>query len=182
MPIFTGYTTPRYQIHDVLISKLVTDFNQNKSIYIGVEVTKNIPDLTESLVKSWIIQESGGNDPRSRQAWIVDPAQVNVPGDWSVYKQSIGLESPIKRNEGKVEQNLKAAIMWLARKGFGKSGQPVSNRSAATFDGWKVAFQRYNGRTVITNNGKSYNTNYSDRIIERSSQPAKHVPIELPKP
>jgi len=184
MPTFAGFTTKRYQEHDTLIKTLVNEFNKNKQTFVGGTASQisKIPNLSEALIKSWIIQETGGNDARSLAAWKVDPAQVNVPGDWSSYKQSIGLSAPTKRNEGTVKQNLKAAIQWLARKGFGKSGQPPSNRSSATFDGWEQAFTRYNGRSVKTTNGKAYSVNYAKRIIERANNPTTHNRIELPKP
>jgi len=181
---FQGYSSPRYQEHDQLISTLIQEFNNNKGTFMGGATgqTKNIPDISHELVKSWLIEETGGNDHRSLAAWKIDPAQVNVPGDWSAYKQSAGLSAPTNRNEGTVQQNLRAAIIWLARKGFGKSGQPPSNRPTATFDGWKTAFQRYNGRSVITKNGKPYSENYAQRILDRAATPSKHFPIELPKP
>lgn len=184
MPTFHGFVSPRYQDHDVLIQKLVKEFNNNKAVFSGSSANQisAIPDLSDALVKAWIIEESGGNDSRSLAAWKVDPAQVNVPGDWSSYKQSAGLTTPTKRNEGTVDKNLKAAIIWLTRKGFGKSGQPPSNRPNGSFDGWKTAFQRYNGRSVITKNGKPYSENYAQRIIDRAGTPTKHFAIELPKP
>lgn len=184
MPTLGGFTTARYNEHDTLISKLVKNFNSNKDIFIGATLVqaKGIPDLSESLIKSWIIQETGGNDSRSKAAWKTDPAQVNVPGDWSAYKQSAGLSMPKNRNEGTAEQNLKAAIIWLARKGFGKSGQPPQNRSNATFDGWQAALERYNGRTVITTNNKAYSKNYAQRILDRAQNPKTHHLIGLPKP
>lgn len=184
MPILARFTTARYNEHDALISRVVKKFNPNKDTFIGATSAqaKAIPDLSEALVKSWVIQETGGNDIRSVAAWKVDPAQVNVPGDWSPYKQSAGLSMPKTRNEGTVEQNLKAAIIWLARKGFGKSGQPPKNRSNATFDGWQVAFERYNGRTVITTNNKAYSKNYAQRIVDRAQNPNTHYQIGLPKP
>jgi len=137
MKSFQGFSALRYQQHDQLIARLVKEFNGNKQTFIGASDAQatSLTDLTEELVKSWIIQETGGNDARSLAAWKTDPAQVNVPGDWSGFKQSTGLTAPVKRNEGTVDKNLKAAIIWLARKGFGKSGQPPQNRQNATFDG-----------------------------------------------
>jgi len=184
MKTFQGFAGSRYQQHDQLIARLVKEFNGNKQTFIGAsdaQVT-SLSDLTEGLVKSWIIQETGGNDARSLAAWKVDPAQVNVPGDWSGFKQSAGLTAPTKRNEGTVDQNLKAAIIWLARKGFGKSGQPPQNRQNASFDGWQKAFERYNGRTVKTTNGKAYSVNYAQQIIDRANNPTKQYFIQLPKP
>jgi len=184
MKSFQGFSTQRYQQHDQLITKLVREFNGNKQNFIGTSDTQvtSLPDLTEELVKSWIIQETGGNDTHSLAAWKVDPAQVNVPGDWSGFKQSAGLTAPIKRNEDTIDQNLKAAIIWLARKGFGKSGQPPQNRQSASFYGWQKALERYNGRTVITANGKAYSVNYAQRIIDRANNPGTQHFIQLPKP
>jgi len=54
MPVFQGYTSPRYQQHDQLIKKLVTEFNKNKQLFIGSTSgqASGIPDLTEAMVKS----------------------------------------------------------------------------------------------------------------------------------
>jgi len=184
MTSFQGFTAPRYQQHDQLITRLVKEFNNNKQTFIGAAAsqTTSLPNLTEALVKSWIIQETGGNDSRSLAAWKVDPAQVNVPGDWSSFKQSAGISAPTKRNEGTIDQNLKAAIIWLARKGFGKSGQPPQNRQSASFDGWQKALERYNGRSVKTTNGKAYSVNYAQQILDRANTPTKQHFIQLPKP
>lgn len=181
---FQGFTSPRYAQHDQVITKLVTTFNKNKATFIGATSGQagGIPDLSGALVKSWIIQETGGNDARSLAAWAVDPAQVNVPGDWSPYKLSTGLSSPVSRNEGTVDINLKAAIVWLARKGFGRSGQPPVNRTTASFDGWQTALERYNGRSAITSNGKQYCINYAQQIVARAANPTSSYPIQLPKP
>lgn len=133
----------------------------------------HLTDLTEKFVKLQIIQETGGNDARSLTAWKTDPAQVNAPGVWSGFKQSTGLTAPVKRNEGTVDKNLKAAITWLARKGFGKSGQPPQNRQNAIFYGWQKTLEDYNGKTVKTTNGKAYSVNYVQRIIDRENNPTK---------
>ena len=77
---------------------------------------------------------------------------------------------------------MKAGLKFLCRKGFGKSGQPAKNRAAGTFDDWKTALQRYNGRSAITENGKKYRENYADRIMDRAGNPETHAKIELPKP
>lgn len=182
-PTFKGFEDKRYQEHDKLVEKLVTEFNKNKKSWVKAtaEQVKGIPDLDAALMKSWLIQEAGGNDDRSQAAWSADPAQVNVPGDWNEYKADLGLKEPKRRNEGTLEQNMKAAIIYLARKGFGGSGQPPENRPEGTFDGWKKALQRYNGRTDEAENGKKYSENYADRIVKRADNPDKKHEIELPK-
>ena len=138
--------------------------------------------MDPALIKSWLIQESGGNDKRSVAAWATDPSQVNVPGDWNKHKNSLGLKEPKKRNEGALKGNLKASIIYLARKGFGKSGQPPKNRPEGIFDGWQIALERYNGRSVTTENDKKYRENYAQRIKDRAKTPETKYKIELPKP
>jgi hypothetical protein len=183
MPIFQGFTAPRFQQHDALIKKLVKEFNSNKAVFISGSAAQaaKIPDLSESLIKSWLIEISGGNDARSIAAWNTDPAQVNVPGEWSIYKQSAGLTIPKARNEGTIEQNLRAAMIWLARKGFGDSGQPPASRQRATFDGWQVAIQRYNTRKDAPKKDKLYSQDHSQHIVERLITPTKYCPIKYPR-
>jgi hypothetical protein len=183
MPIFQGFTAPRYQQHDALIKALVKEFNSNKSVFISGSAAQaaKIPDLSEEIIKSWIIEISGGNDASSISAWNVDPARVNLPGEWSVYKQSLGLKLPLKCNEGTVEQNLRAAIIWLARKGFGDSGQPPASRQRATFDGWQVAIQRYNTRKDAPKKDKLYSQEHSQHVVNRIITLSRHVPIKYPR-
>ncbi len=182
--VFAGYEAPRYQQHDALIIRLVKHFNADKVAYAGADEKQaaDIPDLSPVLVKAWIIQESGGGDARSRAAWEMDPAQVNVPGDWSDVKEHVGLARPSKRNTPTLENNLRAAIMFLARKGFGRSGQPASRRPDGYFDSWATALERYNGRIVICTNDRPYCDNYARRILVRMNDPDRHAPIELPRP
>lgn len=171
-PTFKGYEDPRYQKHDGLIEELVNDFNKNKQAYAGCtpEQVGKIPDLTEAMVKSWMIQETGGNDRDSRAAWEVDPTQVNVPGDWNEWKADVGLKEPTKRNEGDIKTNLKGALMYVCRKGFGGSGQPAKNRPAGFFDGWPKALERYGPP-----NRADF---YPKRIIDRAGNPGEHYPIQ----
>lgn len=173
---FKGFEKARFQAHDDDIVDLVDTFNGDKS-WIGAtpDQAKAIPDIPYDLVKSWIIQETGG----SPDAWAVDPAQVNVPGDWNDYKSSLGLTKPDHVNTGDLRTNLKAAIGYLARKGFGESGQPPSNRPDAFFEDWPTALQRYNGRSG------GYKERYAKRITDRANDPGTYYPIEglarLPK-
>lgn len=179
MTIFKGFEATRYQQHDATIRVVVLDFNSNKADRIGcsAEQAQPIPALDEDVVKAWMIQESGGSDARSLAAWKVDPVQVNVPGDWTDSKADLGLKKPKVRNEGNITDNLKAGIVLLARKGFGKSGQKP--KPAGTFDGWRIALQRYNGRTDACANGKAYSQNYADAIWARAQNPKAAKPIEL---
>jgi len=182
MTVYRGFGTPRYQQHDALIRELVLDFNQHKTVRCGCTAAQAaaIEYLDPDLIKAWMIQESGGCDTRSLAAWRVDPVQVNVPGDWSESKTDLGLTQPAARNEGSIRANLKAGIALLCRKGFGKSGQRPENRPEASFDGWKEALRRYNGRSDMRDNGKKYSENYAETICTRFSTPTLATPIELP--
>ena len=180
VPIFRGFEDARYQQHDALIARLVKDFNAHKAQWIGGTTNQaaRIPNLTPALVKSHMIEETGGGGPMSRAAWPVDPEQVNVPGDWSDVKLDLGLAKPSKRNEGTAETNVRAAIKFLARKGFGRSGQPVGKRPTGFFDGWQVALQRYNARRDRTLDNRVFSEAYAEKVQRRAANPDVFVPIE----
>ena len=179
VPIFKGFEDDRYQEHDALIVRYVDEFNRGRAEWAGATLAqgKAIPQLTTAIVKSHMIEETGGRDARSIAAWDADPQQVNVPGDWSEAKSSLGLKKPSRRNEGSVEGNIKAAICFLARKGFGVSGQPAAKRPAGTFDGWQTALRRYNGRNADNVDGKSYSEIYAEHIMTRAKEPDRFVAI-----
>ncbi len=181
MPIFRGFEDPHYQQHDKLILTLVEEFNRNKAIFAdGTALqAEKIANLTPAMVKAHMIEESGGHGPGSVAAWKVDPLQVNVPGDWTDDKLLLGLQKPVKRNEGSPEQNIRAAIMFLTRKGFGISAHPAKARPTGFFDGWYTAFRRYNGRRDWTEHYRHYSEEYADKIIERANDPNRFVPIEI---
>ena len=181
LPVFRGFEDARYQMHDALISRLVADFNANKAKWCGgkPEQAAKIKDLTAATVKSHMIEEAGGNGPRSKAAWEIDPLQVNVPGDWSEEKHLVGLVKPEKRNEGTVERNVRAAIMYLSRKGFSSAARPAAERPNGYFDGWPRALQRYNGRRDRTDTDRYYSDEYADKIVRRAANPDLFVPIEI---
>jgi hypothetical protein len=181
LPVFRGYEAARYQQYDDLILRYVDDFNARRGEWAAAtpEQTRGIHDLRPELVKAQMIEETGGGDRRSLAAWMVDPQQVNVPGDWSPYKESLGLKKPTRRNEGTKEQNVRAAIMFLARKGFGSSGQPAQNRPSGRFDDWYTALERYNGRSDETRDGRLYRDVYAERIVRRAFEPRSFVPIAI---
>ena len=147
LPVFRGFEDARYQAHDELIAKMTAQFNAHKAEWCGGTSAQaaKIADLSPAQVKAHMIEESGGNGPASKAAWGVDPLQVNVPGDWGREKELLGLSKPAKRNEGTAEKNVRAAIMYLARKGFGASGRPAADRPNGFFDGW----QREIGRAHV---------------------------------
>ena len=181
IPVFAGFEDPRYQAHDDLIVQTVVDFNSNKQLWCGgsaVQAAK-IPDLSPALVKSQMIEECGGNGPVSKKAWWVDPLQVNVPGDWTSFKIDVGLKKPTQRNEGTVEENVRAAVMYLVRKGFGTSGQAARKRPKGYFDGWPEALRRYNARRDRTADGRFYSDAYAEKIRRRAAHPDIFEPIEI---
>ncbi|MBP5286051.1 MAG: hypothetical protein ILO34_08110 [Kiritimatiellae bacterium] len=181
VPVFRGFEDDRYQMHDGLIARMVAEFNADKAGWCGgtVQQASKIADLTPALVKSHMIEESGGNGARSKAAWAADPQQVNVPGDWGDEKKLVGLSKPSKRNEGTLDGNVRAAIMYLSRKGFGSSGRPAKDRPKGFFDGWLDAFRRYNGRRDRTDTDRYYGDEYADRIVKRADSPDVFVPIEI---
>ena len=181
LPIFRGFEDDRYQMHDALILKLTADFNAHKAAWIGGTAAQaaKTASLTPAMVKAHMIEESGGNGPASLAAWRVDPLQVNVPGDWDEAKTDVGLRKPEKRNEGTLDGNVRAAIMFLARKGFGKSGKAARLRPAGFFDGWKDALRRYNARRDQTADGRYYSDAYATKILSRAKDPDAFVPIEI---
>jgi len=181
LPVFRGFEDARYQQHDALIAAMVRDFNRDRAGWCGgtPQQAAKIADLTPALVKSHMIEESGGRGPRSRAAWNADPLQVNVPGDWGREKELVGLSKPAKRNEGNVTNNVRAAIMYLSRKGFGASARPAAERPQGFFDGWPKALQRYNGRRDRTDSDRFYSDEYAEKIVRRAQDPDLFVPIEI---
>ena len=181
LPVFRGFEDARYQLHDALIAKMTAAFNADKAKWCGGSVAQaaKIADLDPAVVKAHMIEESGGNGPRSKAAWAADPLQVNVPGDWGREKELVGLTRPQKRNEGSVENNVRAAIMYLSRKGFGASARPAAERPQGFFDGWPTALRRYNGRRDRTDTDRYYSEEYADKIVRRAANPDLFVPIEI---
>ena len=181
VPVFKGFEGARYQKHDEIIAKCVREFNRHRGAWADANrnQAKTIPDLTTELVKAHMIQESGGGDSRSKAAWDGDPLQINVPGDWGDEKRFIGLKKPKDRNEGGVELNIRAAIKYLVRKGFSKSGKPVRLVDEQEFWDWATALERYNGRANSTASGKKYCVEYADTIIKRAENHDEKVGIEI---
>ncbi|MEZ4318824.1 MAG: hypothetical protein R3F61_15020 [Myxococcota bacterium] len=182
-PTFEGYEADRYQEHDSRIEALVKQFNEDKAGFVGATADQalGIPDLDPALIKSWLIQETGGGDRRSTAAWDKDPAQVNVPGDWGAPKadEYMGLKKPKRRNEGDLDTNMKAAMVWLTRKGFSRSGKaPSELEGGQSFGGWQQALENYNGRKDKVG-GKPYREAYAEKIMARASKPDKHYPIQF---
>ena len=181
VPVFRGVENERFQKHDAIIAKCVREFNRHRGAWADAnrDQAKTIPDITSELIKSHMIQETGGGDNRSQAAWNGDPLQVNVPGDWGDEKKLLGLKKPKNRNEGGAERNIRAAIKYLVRKGFSKSGKPVRVVDEQKFWDWATALENYNSRTVKTVSGKKYCVEYADLIIKRAENHGEKVGIEI---
>ena len=181
VPVFKGFEGARYQKHDAIIAKCVKEFNRHRGAWADANrnQAKTIPDITSELIKSHMIQETGGGDVRSQAAWKGDPLQINVPGDWGDEKKLLGLKKPKARNEGGAELNIRAAIKYLVRKGFSKSGKPVRVVDEQQFWDWATALERYNSRSVKTASGKKYCVEYADLIIKRAENHNEKVDIEI---
>lgn len=179
LPVFCGFEDARYQQYDELILRLVDEFNRNRAEWADAteEQSATIHDLRPAIVKSLMIEESGGWGPMSVPAWKSDPMQVNVPGDWDNAKRKVGLARPQRRNEGAAADNIRAAIKYLVRKGFGPSGAPARTRPERRFDGWRSALRRYNGRNERLESGRRYKDAYAERIMKRAESPKAFVPI-----
>ena len=102
-----------------------------------------------------------------------------MPGDWGEEKKLLGLSKPAKRNEGTPEANVRAAIKYLSRKGFSVSARPAATRPNGTFDGWREACRRYNGRRDRTDSDRYYSDEYADKIQRRAANPDLFVPVEI---
>ena len=181
VPVFKGFEGERYQKHDAIIAKCVKEFNRHRGAWADANrnQAKTIPDITSELVKSHMIQETGGVDSRSQAAWNGDPLQINVPGDWGEEKKLLGLTKPRQRNEGGAERNIRAAIKYLVRKGFSKSGKPVRVVDEQQFWDWATALERYNSRSAKTASGKKYCEEYADLIIKRAENHDQKIGIEI---
>ena len=181
VPVFKGFEGERFQKHDEIIAKCVREFNRHRGAWADANrnQAKTIPDITAELVKAHMIQETGGADSRSKAAWDGDPLQVNVPGDWGDEKKLLGLKKPQNRNEGGAELNIRAAIKYLVRKGFSRSGKPVRVVDEQEFWDWATALERYNSRSVKTASGKKYCVEYADTIIKRAENHDEKVGIEI---
>ena len=181
VPVFKGFEAARFQKHDAIVERCVREFNRHRGAWADANraQSRTIPDITAELIKAHMIQESGGGDGRSKAAWDGDPLQVNVPGDWGDEKGFLGLKKPLRRNEGGVERNIRAAIKYLVRKGFSKSGKPVRMVEEQEFWDWATALERYNSRSATTESGKKYCVEYADRIIERAENHNRLVGIEI---
>ena len=176
-PTFAGFEDDRFQMHDARIEALVAELNADPAAFIGAnpEQVEAMGALDPALVKSWLLQETGG----SPDAWAVDPAQVNNPGDWGDFKTSLGLEKPSTRNTGDADTNLRAAIALLGRKGFSRSGKPPSElQGGQTWSTWHDALTDYNGNNKRVN-GTRHKDLYAERIEARAANPETHHRIPL---
>lgn len=108
----------------------------------------NVPELTPNTVKAVILKETLYGSITSKNG-DVDIMQVNVTGDWSDKKSSLGLT---KGSTKDYKQSISAGITWLYWKGVSisavKDEKGKTTGYNATWTGgddWNTAVKRYNG-------------------------------------
>lgn len=93
---------------------------------------------TPKMLKAQAMIESGG----SKEAFLSDPLQVNVSGDWDPKKQSLlGLSKGEKMTP---EKSASAGLLWLRYKGF----KYDRTGNETTYRGKFQALRNYNGNTT----------------------------------
>jgi hypothetical protein len=81
------------------------------------------------FLKAWAMVESGG----SKSAFLSDPLQVNVPGDWNTQKlEMLGFQ---KGRMMTPELSVEGALKWLEYKGSLRG----------RWSGYQTALRNYNG-------------------------------------
>jgi RHS repeat-associated protein len=95
--------------------------------------------IDAKTIKAWAMIESGG----SKSAFLTDPLQINVAGDWVPEKNTIlGLG---KGQEMTPSISATAAIKWWTFKGY----MHDANGNRTTWRGDISAFGRYNGNSKL---------------------------------
>jgi len=169
---FQNFESDEYQAHDARFMNTAVDFFRNTDSYTGGQAA-GMPGskLEPDMLKSMALTESGGTAGDPKGQWWTDPMTING-SDPGKYKPDL---SPA----GDASANIKRATEYLTRKGFGDSGQPIRNRPAGTFDGWKTALEKYNMNKSIKSDGRYHYQHYPEKILERAGNPTKHVPLEI---
>jgi RHS repeat-associated protein len=127
---YTGFAKGQYPSWwDPIVDRAVGTYNQSNGYSLGDPAY-----LDPALIKAQIRVESGTN----MSAYMNDPMQVNVAGDWVPEKSNIGLTKGVA--PGPV-LGINAGIDWLSYKGFIHD----ATGAAVTFRGWDAAVTRYNG-------------------------------------
>ena len=120
--------------NDLIFNKAVYDYNKKYGLSIRDEGY-----WTPKRLKAQAMIESGGH----KNAFISDPLQVNVAGDWVPQKAT--LLNLTKAQKMTPSVSASAALEWLRYKGYihNASGQET------TYRGVFEALRRYNGNTSI---------------------------------
>lgn len=147
--------------NDAAIVAAVNRFNAERNLYPG-----DAEFMTPKLVKSWMMEESGGHRAEFERA----PLQVNKPRDWAPEKERIaGLR------QGQVmtpETSADAALKWLAHKARTHRDE---NNKAYRGPYWTPyeslrncnANTKYEGRDE-TNPSNRHDNRYAGRILGRA--------------
>jgi len=147
----TGKNSWRAGNDDVIV-ETVNRFNRANRYLPG-----DAEYMTPQLVKSWMMQESGG----SRRAFETDPFQVNNRQDWAAEKGKIaGL------TEGQAmppKASADAALKWLEFKGTIHR----ADGSAAFYRGPYEALRSYNAKSGFIDGTPRKNV-YANSILNRA--------------
>jgi hypothetical protein len=128
---YTGVATGQYpNWWDPLVDRAVGSYNQSNGLS-----PRDAAYLDSALIKAQIRVESGTN----MNAFLNDPMQVNVPGNWVPEKANLGLTRGVA--PGPV-LSIGAGIDGLSCKGY---IHDATGAAAVTFRGWDAAVTRYNG-------------------------------------
>jgi RHS repeat-associated protein len=170
-------TDDKYQQYDYLIAARTGYVNQAKNAGVlqlytegGNPIPKSelaqIPDLSPTLVKAMVMEESTMGD-----RGITDIMQSNVRGDWktsSQVKQAYG----IKKDEVMTPSiSLWLGVRILLTKGF-KGGIKVDKegKKTYTFQGWRKAVKNYNG------GGNEYYVEQIEQLLKKAEEQYNSMP------
>jgi len=116
--------------------------------------------LTPHLVKSWIMEESGGD----QSAFESDPMQVNKHADWK--NTGPDKERILGLTENQVmtpDTSLPAGLDWF----YDRGAIHDERRKVTGFRDLPTALGRYNANSTVDPNGLPHYQNYTSEILGR---------------
>jgi hypothetical protein len=145
--------------NDALIIQNVDFYNEAHGYSSG-----DLGFLTPELVKSWMMEESGGTE----SAFLRDPMQMNNPGDWAPEKSELGLTKGESMTRG---ISIATALGWLEYKGSGARENQFGD-FVKPYGGDHNALVNYNGNTRVypRDGGVQRRYIYADQILSRANQ------------
>lgn len=140
---------------DDQISSSVDSYNSKHGLKPGDPLY-----LAPHLVKSWMMEESGGD----RRAFETDPMQVNKQADW----KNTGPDKHriLGLTEGQAmtpQTSIPAGLDWF----YDRGAIHDSNRKVTGFRDLPTTLGRYNANQVVDPNGLPHYQNYAKDILGR---------------